>query len=151
MIVEKHSWRCPKQHTGDMMLCKACFHPDLLMAAMSVMGSKPFLRAYWLHGSGDAGEVPGLQSRCVSLTWGSGAHTNWHIHTSWRHTEATLPKLHVFGLLGKRQGICQMCTPTPRLVPPIIGRYGAWPASSELLTVGCYVGQPDKNTLAISV
>lgn len=121
-------------------LHKACFHPDLWMAAMSVRGSNLFQRAYWLQGSRDAGEDPSLQSLCASLTWGSGARTHRpthaHIHTYWQHTEATLPKRRVFGLWGKRQGICQMCTCSFRSVPPTIRCYwGYWGWSAWLRVV----------------
>lgn len=89
-----------------------------------------------------------VYSRCVPVWHGGQVRTHWpthsHIHTYWQHTEATLPKRRVFGLWGKRQGICQMCTFSFRSVPPTIRCYWGW---SGLSTVGrCHwAGHPDKN------
>lgn len=131
-----------------------CFHPNLWMAAMSVRGSKPFERAYWLQGSRDAGEVPSLHSLCARPTWGSGARTYppTDTFTPPGNTQRPLCQSCVYlDCKGSGRESAKCAHVTSRLVPPIIGHYWGWPASSELLNVGCCAGQPEKTQPGISL
>lgn len=150
MIVDKYKRCCPRQRTGDTRLhfhslgdaAQSSF-PSWLMNGCNVSeGIKPLLKSLLASGvtrcwRGSQSTVGVCQSdmgvRCTRRP------THAHIHTYWQHTEATLPKLRGFGLWGKRQGICQMCTFSFRSVPPTIRCYWGW--SAWLRVVYCTVGR----------
>lgn len=130
MIVDKYKRCCPRQRmTGDTRLhfhslgdAAQSLFPSWLVNGCNVSeGIKPLPKS--LLASGVTRRWRGSQSTvavCQSDMGVRCAHTDpthAHIHTYWRHTEATLPKRSVFGLWGKRQGICQMCTFSFRSCP----------------------------------